>query len=102
MIENIVMQVALKEGQKAGAKVASKIATSVASALIANKVVREVRKNDKPLILISDPEGREKEIRNRIIRDSIFGASISIIGVGLNMMIGNKIEASDYSSDYFI
>lgn len=94
MIPNIVMEVAMKEGQKAGAKVVSKLVTSVTAALISNKAMRLMNKNDKPIVLYA-ADKRDAEIRKRIIRDSTVGASITLIGTAIHMIAGNVIEQTD-------
>ena len=94
MIQQVLLEVALKEGQKAGAKVLSKIATSVASALVANKAMKLMNKADKPIVLYS-ADKRDAEIRKRIVRDSTVGASITLIGTAIHMIAGNVIEQSD-------
>lgn len=92
---NFISEVGLRSGQKAAANVGAKIGTSLASAYVGHKIIQHVNKKDKPLNDYKSKKKREKHATKRVIRDSLIGSSVTLIGVAANMAISKGIEASD-------
>ena len=83
MVERLILEVGLKQGQKAAAKFGTKVATSVIAAVTSRKICNAVNSKAYPLEKIKDEEERERVATKRVTKNALITGIVSAVaGLG--------------------